>query len=77
MALIGLISDVHATPAPVEEALAIFDRAGVEQVFCAGDIAGYRDRLKDLERDLRFRYVMIFKNFGRAAVLRSRVTRHS
>ena len=27
----------------------------------------YRDRLKDLERDLRFRYVMIFKNFGRAA----------
>ena len=47
MALIGLISDVHATPAPVEEALAIFDRAGVEQVFCAGDIAGYRDRLKE------------------------------
>ena len=27
----------------------------------------YRDRLKDLERDLRFRYVMVFKNFGRAA----------
>ena len=24
----------------------------------------YRDRLKDLERDPRFRYVMIFKNFG-------------
>ena len=27
----------------------------------------YRDRVKDLERDLRFRYVMIFKNYGRAA----------
>lgn len=27
----------------------------------------YRDRLKDLERDPRFRYVMIFKNFGKAA----------
>ena len=27
----------------------------------------YRDRLKDLERDPRFSYVMIFKNFGQAA----------
>ncbi|MCK5438194.1 MAG: DUF4921 family protein, partial [Desulfobulbaceae bacterium] len=27
----------------------------------------YRDRLVDLGRDPRFRYVMIFKNFGRAA----------
>jgi len=27
----------------------------------------YRDRLKDLEQDSRFRYVMIFKNFGKAA----------
>jgi UDPglucose--hexose-1-phosphate uridylyltransferase len=27
----------------------------------------YRDRLKDLERDPRFRYVMIFKNHGKAA----------
>lgn len=27
----------------------------------------YRDRLKDLERDPRFRYVMIFKNYGKAA----------
>ncbi len=46
MALIGLISDVHATPGPVEEALSIFEQAGVEQVFCAGDVAGYRDQLK-------------------------------
>jgi len=43
MALIGLISDVHSTPEPVAEALSIFEREGVDQVFCAGDIAGYRD----------------------------------
>lgn len=43
MALIGLISDVHAAPAPVAEALAIFTQAGVDQVLCAGDIAGYMD----------------------------------
>jgi putative phosphoesterase len=47
MALIGLLSDVHATPAPVAEALSIFQQEGVEQVFCAGDIAGYRDRLEE------------------------------
>jgi putative phosphoesterase len=46
MALIGLSSDVHATPAPVQEALSIFKQADVEQVFCAGDIAGYRDQLE-------------------------------
>jgi len=27
----------------------------------------FRDRIKDLERDPRFQYVMVFKNFGRAA----------
>ncbi len=27
----------------------------------------FRDRIKDLERDPRFRYVMIFKNYGKAA----------
>lgn len=41
--LIGLISDVHASPAPLAEALSIFERAGVEQVLCAGDIAGYME----------------------------------
>ena len=46
MTSIGLISDVHATPAPIEEALSIFEQAGVEQVFCAGDIAGYGDQLE-------------------------------
>ena len=46
MTSIGLISDVHATPSPIEEALSIFRQAGVEQVFCAGDIAGYGDQLE-------------------------------
>ncbi len=38
---IGLISDVHATAAPVQEALAIFQGQRVDRVFCVGDIAGY------------------------------------
>ncbi len=46
MALIGLIGDVHATPAPVAEALSIFKHKGVDQVFCVGDIAGYMDELE-------------------------------
>ena len=50
MALIGLISDVHAAPAPVAEALSIFADAGVDQVLCAGDIAGYMD---DLEQTIK------------------------
>ncbi|HHJ34359.1 MAG TPA: metallophosphoesterase [Gammaproteobacteria bacterium] len=45
MALIGLISDVHATPEPVAEALSIFAEAGVTQILCAGDIAGYMEQL--------------------------------
>jgi putative phosphoesterase len=47
MALIGLLSDVHATPGPVAEALSMFAQAGVEQVLCAGDIAGYREALEE------------------------------
>ena len=47
MASIGLISDVHATPEPVAEALSIFEQRGVDHVFCAGDIAGYRERLEE------------------------------
>lgn len=44
--LIGLISDVHAAPEPVAEAFSIFSTAGVDQVLCAGDIAGYMDALE-------------------------------
>jgi predicted phosphodiesterase len=47
VALLGLLSDVHATAAPVQEALALFEQAGVEQVLCAGDIAGYHDELQE------------------------------
>jgi putative phosphoesterase len=47
MAKLGLISDVHAAAAPVREALEIFQRAGVEQVLCAGDIAGYHDEVDE------------------------------
>ena len=53
MALIGLVSDVHATPEPLEEALSLFRKAGVEQVFCAGDIAGYRDGVQQTVALLR------------------------
>lgn len=45
MTKIGLISDPHASAKPVAEALAVFARAGVQQVWCAGDIAGYMDEL--------------------------------
>lgn len=53
MALIGLISDVHSTPQAVAEALSIFHRAGVDDVFCAGDIAGYRDGVQETVALLR------------------------
>jgi putative phosphoesterase len=45
--LLGLFSDVHATAAPVREALSIFERAGVDQVLCAGDIAGYHHEVEE------------------------------
>jgi len=43
---IGLVSDVHATPAPLQEALSIFAKAGVDMILCAGDIAGYGHELE-------------------------------
>lgn len=38
---IGLVSDVHAAPAPLREALEKLRDAGAELILCAGDIAGY------------------------------------
>lgn len=38
---IGLLSDVHAAPGPLSEALDIFAREGVEMILCPGDIVGY------------------------------------
>jgi putative phosphoesterase len=43
---LGLISDVHATSAPLKEALSIFMREKVDQIICAGDIAGYFEELE-------------------------------
>lgn len=43
---IGLLSDVHAKPAPVAEALSIFRREQVDSIICPGDIAGYFDEIK-------------------------------
>jgi len=38
---IGILSDTHATTAPLREALDIFTDKGVEQIICAGDVVGY------------------------------------
>ena len=43
---IGLISDVHATAAPLREALAVLRREGVDTILCPGDIAGYGTELE-------------------------------
>jgi len=42
---IGLISDVHSSPGPLGQALEIFRREQVDEIICAGDIAGYYDTL--------------------------------
>ncbi len=45
-----------------QKTLATMSEAEIEPVFWA-----YRDRIMDLRRDERFKYIMIFKNHGRAA----------
>jgi UDPglucose--hexose-1-phosphate uridylyltransferase len=45
-----------------DKALADLEAADIARV-----IAGYRDRILDLKKDVRFRYVMVFKNQGAAA----------
>lgn len=42
---IGLISDVHSSPGPLGQALEIFRAEQVDEIICAGDIAGYYDTL--------------------------------
>ena len=42
---IGIVSDVHASPAPLRQALKIFEKNRVSEIICAGDIAGYFDQL--------------------------------
>ena len=42
---IGLVSDVHSSPDPLRQALDIFGNEQVDEIICAGDIAGYYDTL--------------------------------
>ena len=42
---IGLVSDVHSSPGPLAQALEIFSKEHVDEIICAGDIAGYYDNL--------------------------------
>jgi len=42
---VGLVSDVHSSPASLRQALEIFAQQEVSKVICAGDIAGYFDQL--------------------------------
>ena len=42
---IGLVSDVHSSPGPLGQALDIFRNENVDEIICAGDIAGYYDTL--------------------------------
>ena len=43
---IGLVSDVHASPVALKQALQIFEQEKVSDIICAGDIAGYFDALE-------------------------------
>ena len=38
---IGIVSDVHSSPVPLKQALDLFAREQVDDIICAGDIAGY------------------------------------
>jgi len=47
MKKLGLISDPHAYPEPLAEALSIFKKEQVDAIWCTGDIAGYGDGLEE------------------------------
>ena len=42
---IGILSDIHATPDPLREALDLFEQEQVDEIICVGDISGYGDDL--------------------------------
>lgn len=42
---LGLIADVHASPAPLKQALSIFKQQNISDIICVGDIAGYFESL--------------------------------
>lgn len=58
---IGLIGDPHASPAPIAEALEIFNREQVDTIWCTGDIAGYGNALDET--------VSLLKDNGVQAIL--------
>ncbi|MEJ2143300.1 MAG: YfcE family phosphodiesterase [Gammaproteobacteria bacterium] len=47
---LGIISDIHASPAPLKEALSIFKKQNVDIILCPGDIAGYGEELEETIR---------------------------
>jgi len=53
MKKLGLISDPHAYPEPVAEALSIFKREQVDAIWCTGDVAGYGENLEETMRLLQ------------------------
>ena len=53
MKKLGLISDPHAYPEPVAEALSIFKKEQVDAIWCTGDIAGYGEGLEETFRLLQ------------------------
>lgn len=53
MKKIGLISDPHAYPEPVAEALSVFKHEQVDSIWCTGDIAGYGQGLEETIRLLQ------------------------
>ena len=51
---VAVITDIHANLAALEAALATIDEAGVEEIWCLGDVVGYGaqpDACADLVRD--------------------------
>jgi putative phosphoesterase len=51
---LGLISDIHSSIAPLDEALSIFKKKQVDFIICAGDIAGYgEDELTETVQRLK------------------------
>ena len=53
MKKIGLVSDPHATKAPLAEALTLFKLHKVDEVWCTGDIVGYGEEVEETVRLLK------------------------
>ena len=49
---IGLVSDVHSSPEALRHALKIFAEQKVDDIICAGDIAGYYDSVAPVVEQL-------------------------